>query len=378
MCGGGLAKQKRVTALLALIGAPCLAIGAPFPPRASTATGGTSLHQCSVLRLVQVGTKKTRPESGEVAPTDARLSVFSTETHTQPSTHTAPRRRLPLAPIRPAAPAATPLRSLVTAAASTGGGGGPEGRQPPSRFTVAAASVLGGAALIASLALAPPAHADAAWPWRSGQFATAADAAAASHASMTMVPGGPESNLSSEELQTVRLFQAATPSVVNIANIQTRQSYAMDAVNVPVGTGSGFVWDLKGHIVTNYHVVHGANAIKVALIDSSVYDATFIAGDADKDVAVLQLVAPPDVLRALKPVRVGVRGGCGVCFRSHTDPPPTHHPPTGHPGQLGQPASRPISLRDWKPVWPRPLPHQRRRVWCGARAGDSGAAWSAN
>ena len=178
---------------------------------------------------------------------------------------------------------------------------------------------------------------------------------------MKMVPGGPQSDLAPDEAATVRLFQAATPSVVNIANIQTRQSYAMDAVNVPVGTGSGFVWDVKGHIVTNYHVVRGANAIKVALIDSSVYDATFIAGDADKDVAVLQLVAPPDVLRSLKPVSrwsgeggVGVDwclfvstapqlthtvewrgggGGGGICLfsLSHRPSPHTHHPPHRSP-----------------------------------------------
>ncbi len=47
----------------------------------------------------------------------------------------------------------------------------------------------------------------------------------------------------------------------------------MDTMQVPQGTGSGFIWDRKGHIVTNFHVIRGAADIKVALIDSSVYPA---------------------------------------------------------------------------------------------------------
>ena len=47
----------------------------------------------------------------------------------------------------------------------------------------------------------------------------------------------------------------------------------MDTMQVPQGTGSGFIWDMKGHIVTNFHVIRGAADIKVALIDSSVYPA---------------------------------------------------------------------------------------------------------
>ena len=63
------------------------------------------------------------------------------------------------------------------------------------------------------------------------------------------------SELSEEEQATVSLFQQNTPSVVNIANIGQRQDrWTMDVEKVPQGLGSGFIWDLKGHIVTNYHV----------------------------------------------------------------------------------------------------------------------------
>ncbi|EIE22079.1 trypsin-like serine protease, partial [Coccomyxa subellipsoidea C-169] len=111
--------------------------------------------------------------------------------------------------------------------------------------------------------------------------------------------------LSEEELQTVKLFMDNTPSVVNIANIAERTNFrTMDTMQVPQGTGSGFIWDTKGHVVTNFHVIRGASDIKVALIDSSVYPAK-ARGDPDKDIAVLQLQAPEEKLRELRPVTLG-------------------------------------------------------------------------
>jgi S1-C subfamily serine protease len=114
-------------------------------------------------------------------------------------------------------------------------------------------------------------------------------------------------DLDPAELATVRVFRRVTPSVVNIANLTAvRTGYgAMDVTVAPQGTGSGFIWDKDGHIVTNFHVVRGADAIKVALIDASVYDAVLIAGDPAKDVAVLQLQAPKAVLAQLRPVELG-------------------------------------------------------------------------
>lgn len=65
-----------------------------------------------------------------------------------------------------------------------------------------------------------------------------------------------QAGLSADELGTIRVFQANTPSVVNITNIRAMQSYySMDIEKIPAGTGSGFVWDKQGHIVTNFHVI---------------------------------------------------------------------------------------------------------------------------
>ncbi len=68
------------------------------------------------------------------------------------------------------------------------------------------------------------------------------------------------------------------------------------------GAGSGFVWDMQGHIVTNYHVVESAEKVEVTFFDGSTYLAEVIGGDPDSDLAVIQVEAPEEKLR---PVAVG-------------------------------------------------------------------------
>ncbi|KAG0456190.1 hypothetical protein HPP92_023978 [Vanilla planifolia] len=110
--------------------------------------------------------------------------------------------------------------------------------------------------------------------------------------------------LQSDELATVRLFQENTPSVVYITNLAVRQdAFTLDVLEVPQGSGSGFVWDKQGHIVTNYHVIRGASDLRVTLADQSTYEAKIVGFDQDKDVAVLRISAPKDKLR---PIPVGV------------------------------------------------------------------------
>lgn len=70
-------------------------------------------------------------------------------------------------------------------------------------------------------------------------------------------------------------------------------------MSVPQGSGSGFIWDKKGHVVTNYHVIRGASDLRVTLGDQSVYEADVVGYDEDKDVAVLHIDAPEDKLRPL-------------------------------------------------------------------------------
>eukprot|EP00803_Ostreobium_quekettii_P005014 evm.model.scf_4818.1 EVM.evm.TU.scf_4818.1 scf_4818:151-3522(+) len=115
------------------------------------------------------------------------------------------------------------------------------------------------------------------------------------------------SDLSLEERSTVRVFQDTTPSVVNITNVAAvrSSSFSLDIRKIPLGTGSGFIWDNQGHVVTNFHVIKGASEVRVTTLDQKVYTASIVGGDPDKDIAVLRLDSPPDVARKLKPTTLG-------------------------------------------------------------------------
>jgi len=105
------------------------------------------------------------------------------------------------------------------------------------------------------------------------------------------------------ELHTIRLFENAQPSVCYITTKARRRSYwTRDVSEVPAGSGSGFVWDADGHIITNYHVIQGASRAIVTLADGEDYDATLVGVAKEKDLAVLKIDAPA---RALSPIPVG-------------------------------------------------------------------------
>jgi S1-C subfamily serine protease len=90
---------------------------------------------------------------------------------------------------------------------------------------------------------------------------------------------------------------------VFIANTaMQRDPWSFNLFEVPQGSGTGFVWSRQGHIVTNYHVIYGADAITVTLADRTEYKAKVIGADPDHDVAVLQIQAPETVLQ---PVTIG-------------------------------------------------------------------------
>ena len=96
-----------------------------------------------------------------------------------------------------------------------------------------------------------------------------------------------EDDLSSEEQRDIAVFDRASRSVVFITNVGLRRDFfSLDAFQIPQGSGSGFVWDRKGHIVTNYHVVAGANALLVTMADQSEWEATLVGVAPEKDLAV--------------------------------------------------------------------------------------------
>ncbi|HEU4684546.1 MAG TPA: trypsin-like peptidase domain-containing protein [Nitrospira sp.] len=109
--------------------------------------------------------------------------------------------------------------------------------------------------------------------------------------------------LGPDERATMAVFERAAKSVVFISNTAIQRDFwSLDLFEVPQGSGSGFVWNKQGHIVTNFHVVYGASSIKVTLADRSEYRAVLIGADPDHDLAVLQIQAPEEVL---SPITVG-------------------------------------------------------------------------
>jgi S1-C subfamily serine protease len=115
-----------------------------------------------------------------------------------------------------------------------------------------------------------------------------------------VTPRGP---LAADELAQIELFKKASPSVVHITTLAAqRDFFSLNVQQVPSGTGTGFVWDDRGHIVTNFHVIQGANAARVTLADQSSWDATLVGAFRDRDLAVLRIEAPKD---RLPPIAVG-------------------------------------------------------------------------
>ena len=111
--------------------------------------------------------------------------------------------------------------------------------------------------------------------------------------------------LKPEEQATIQLFEDACPSVAFITTSSFRQSFfTMDVTEVPRGTGSGFVWDKKGHIVTNYHVIQGADKFMVTFSDGDEPVPAELVGVApEKDLAVIRVKSGQ---RSLKPIPVGM------------------------------------------------------------------------
>jgi len=110
-------------------------------------------------------------------------------------------------------------------------------------------------------------------------------------------------DLAQDEQNTIELFREVSPSVVYITTIALRRNlFSLNAVEIPQGTGSGFVWDDSGRVVTNYHVVSGDNKIEVTMADNTTWEAVLVGAAPDKDLAVLQIDAPKSLLH---PIPVG-------------------------------------------------------------------------
>ncbi len=112
------------------------------------------------------------------------------------------------------------------------------------------------------------------------------------------------------EKRIINIYQKAVPSVVNVANIRYADTFFYGTVEVPQGTGTGFVWDEAGHIVTNFHVVQGGNSFIVTFHeDKKQYKAKVVGVSPKQDIAVLKLTEKP---KNLRPISIGTSSGLQV------------------------------------------------------------------
>ena len=108
--------------------------------------------------------------------------------------------------------------------------------------------------------------------------------------------------VSTSEETTISLFEKAAPSVVYITTTMVRQDYwSRNIYEIPAGTGSGFIWDDRGYIVTNFHVIKDAYSAKVTLSDQTTWDAEVVGIEPRKDLAVLKIKSTSK----LQPISIG-------------------------------------------------------------------------
>lgn len=114
------------------------------------------------------------------------------------------------------------------------------------------------------------------------------------------------------EKRIIKVYEQVSPAVVNVTTQILRRGFFFETIPEE-GAGSGFVLDREGHILTNYHVIRGAQQIEVIFIDETTLPAQVVGADPRNDLAVLQVEAPPE---KLVPVELGQSANLNVGQRA--------------------------------------------------------------
>jgi S1-C subfamily serine protease len=116
----------------------------------------------------------------------------------------------------------------------------------------------------------------------------------------------PRAPLQPDERETIGVFERTSPSVVYITTIQhVRDFFNRNVTRVPQGTGSGFIWDENGNVVTNFHVIRGAQEALITLADQRSYPASLVGASPEHDIAVLHVEIPAGEAPMPRPVPIG-------------------------------------------------------------------------
>ena len=116
--------------------------------------------------------------------------------------------------------------------------------------------------------------------------------------------------LTDDEQRQIQVFRNASASTVFITNVGYRRDFfSMNVQKIPQGSGSGFIWDKAGHIVTNYHVIENGQEFMVTFGGEHTYPAKVVGMAPEKDLAVLKVDAPEELL---VPLEVGRSGDLAV------------------------------------------------------------------
>ena len=120
----------------------------------------------------------------------------------------------------------------------------------------------------------------------------------------------PRGELAGDERATIDLFERSRNSVVFITTKQAVMDFwSRNVMSVPRGTGSGFVWDDAGHIVTNFHVIQGASEASIKLVDGRSFRAALVGVSPAHDIAVLKIGVG---FQGPRPIPVGTSGDLKV------------------------------------------------------------------
>jgi S1-C subfamily serine protease len=145
--------------------------------------------------------------------------------------------------------------------------------------------MLGAGALLTALVIVPGAvqRQLAAQPARAERATSARPVQYAPSIAPSLKPG----ELTADELNNIQIYQQVNKAVVYVTTVTTQYTWFYQAVQQE-GTGSGVIIDQQGHVVTNYHVVSGADKISITLADGSIQEGTVVGTDPENDLAVLK------------------------------------------------------------------------------------------